>query len=309
MKMSNCLLALLLGGLFFLSPGTSVARQSTATLELGVLPYLNPRAIVALYQPLRAYLEKRLKQPVMVVTAPNFRTYIERTRQRQYPLLMTAPHLGRLAQLEAGYVPMLIGNRWLYGVLVTAKSGTIRHVRDLRGKLVATPDRLAIITMLGKRLLRARGLVPGRDVTLRSFPSHTSAALSVLRGETAAAVIAEVVFKQLPEETRRQLKVLAETAQVPHLLYMASPDLPPEEISRLRRIMRDFVKKTSAGKRFMKRLNLDGWHLPSQKEMTSLDPYAQETEVLINERPQITSPAVRGQVVNRRGLVNHRETP
>jgi len=295
MRMSNFLLALLLGGLLFLPPGMSVARQRAATVELGVLPYLNPRAIVTLYQPLRAYLEKRLKQPVVIVTAPNFKTYIERTRQRQYPVLMTAPHMGRLAQLEAGYVPMLIGNRKLYGVLVAAKSGTIRHIRDLRGKTIAMPDRLAIMSMLGETLLRTHGLTPGRDVTLRPFLSHTSAALSVLRGENAAAVIAELVFRQLPESTRSRLKVLAETNRVPHLLYMASPDLPSGEIAQLRQIMRDFVSKTPEGKHFMKKLNLDGWHPPTQKELAGLDPYAREVRALMNGKSQGASPSASGQ--------------
>ncbi len=38
-------------------------------LEVGVFPYLTPGAILKLYQPLGAFLQKRLKRPVLLVTA------------------------------------------------------------------------------------------------------------------------------------------------------------------------------------------------------------------------------------------------
>lgn len=262
------------------------APVSRAPLEIGVLPHLSPRAMVNSYRPLQRYMEERLKRPVLIVTAPNFRRFVERTLRQVYPVVITAPHFGRLAQRDAGYIPMLIGARRLNGVLVAAKGGAIRRIGDLAGKSVATPDPLALMTMLGKTLLRAHGLAPGRDVMLRHYLTHTSAALSVLRGENAAAIIGHVSFDRLPAETRRRLRVVATTIKVPHMQYMASPALPPREVARLRRIMLDFVEKTSQGRAFMKRFgDAGGWRRPTQRELATLDPYAREVRTLLKAAP------------------------
>ncbi|HCA27218.1 MAG TPA: hypothetical protein DEP05_06190 [Betaproteobacteria bacterium] len=247
---------------------------------------LAPRALIKLYQPLRVYLAQRLKRPVFIVTAPNFRAYLKRTEAREYPVIITAPHFGRLVQLDAGYRPMLVGKFKSQGVLVTAKHGGIQRIQDLAGKSVATPDLLALNTMLGEALLRAHGLESGRNVTLRPFNSHASAALSVLRGDNAAAVIGKVPFSQLPAAVRDRLRVLAFTGKAPHLLYMASPALSTAEAAKLKRVMLEFVEKTHAGAQFMKRLRAGGWRSPTAEDMKDLDPFARNVRLLLKKASQ-----------------------
>jgi phosphonate transport system substrate-binding protein len=53
------------------------------------------------YEPLRAYLEARLKLPVRVESAPDFARYHARVMKGDFDLAITAAHLARLAQKEA----------------------------------------------------------------------------------------------------------------------------------------------------------------------------------------------------------------
>ena len=71
-------------------------------LTLGVFPYVSPVQLAAFHAPLKDYLTKSLGRPVTLVTAPDFNSFVDRTRDGQYDIIFTAPHLGRLA---AGTIP------------------------------------------------------------------------------------------------------------------------------------------------------------------------------------------------------------
>ena len=88
----SALLALCLGWV-----GTPVAQQET--LRVGVIPYLTPNVLIALFQPLRLQLEKDTGQPVALFTAPDVRSFARRTLKPDFDLIITAAHQARLAAM------------------------------------------------------------------------------------------------------------------------------------------------------------------------------------------------------------------
>jgi phosphonate transport system substrate-binding protein len=255
-----------------------MARAGTpsgAPLEVGVFPYLSTRALLGAYHPLQQYLEDNLQRPVMIVTAPDMRTFVERTQAGAYPFVVTAPHFARLAQQEAGYRPQLRAKRDLVGVLLVSDRGDIRSVPDLRGKTLATPDALAIITQLGLGLLKAHGLVPDKDVKIEEMPSHSSAVLAVKHGAVAAAVVSMTAFMQMASDQKAGVRVLAQTMHVPHVMLLARPDLPRRDVDRFVKLVRQFVEQTPEGKRFIDGLGYLGLRSPTEAELRSLDVYTE----------------------------------
>lgn len=259
----------------------ALAAESVPPLEIAILPYLSTRAGLSTYEPMRQYLERRLHRPVLLVTAPDMQTFIMRTQQGMYGYLVTAPHFARYAQLEAGYRPFLRVERNLYGTLVVGKNSDIHSISDLRGKVVATPDKLAIISMLGIQLLRNQGLHPGKDVEVRATTSHNSAVLSVQRGWVAAAVTSATALKQMPDELRNSVRELATTAQVPHLMYLARGDIPAAEVNKLAAILQEFVENSPEGKAFISATGYVGLRKPTAEELKQLDPYVQDLKDLL----------------------------
>lgn len=272
-------LTFLLGALLFLGligavrADTSGAGPSATALELGVFPYLSTRAILGVYHPLQQYLEKQLHRPVLVVTAPDMRTFVERTQAGAYPFVVTAPHFARLAQQDAGYRPLLRAKRDLVGVVVVADGGAVRTYADLRGKMIATPDSLAIITQLGLSLLKDHGLVPGRDVTIEETPSHNSAVLAVKQGAVAAAIVSQTAFMQMTADQKAGVRVLGQTAQVPHVMLLARGNVPAREVDRFVHLVQTFVETTPEGGRFISTLGYLGLRAPTDAELRSLDTY------------------------------------
>lgn len=271
-----------LAGLLAMLPAHLAAEPQA--LEIAIFPYLSTRTLLTHYQPLQAYLEKKLQRPVLLVTTPDFRTFAERTQRGEYRYVITAPHFARLAQKEAGYQPMLVAKANLVAIAVVEKNSPLRNVAELRGKTIAVPDPLAIVSMLGAQLLHANGLIPGKDVALRPVLSHNSAALSVLRGESAAAFISVTALEQMPEEIQNGVRVLAATAGFPNVIYLANAKVPAEEAAQITATLLEFAEKTPQGRKlYGATLGHLGLVAPSPKELQRLDPFVSELKALLDQ--------------------------
>ncbi len=241
-------------------------------LEIGIWPYVSTQTLIAEYHPVQLYLEKRLHRPVLFVTATNQKAFVQRTQRGEYKFVFTAPHFARYAQLDAGYVPMLRPKRNSFAVFVVDKDSPLHNIGELRGKTVTLTERITMIAMLGLQALHDNGLEPGKNVTVHYAVSHNSAVLDVSRGESDAAVTGAIIFDQLPESMKNDLKILAMAGETSPMMLLASPKVPADEVLQMKQIMLDFVERTPEGKKFIQNMGYQGLRSPTEAEMKSLDP-------------------------------------
>jgi phosphonate transport system substrate-binding protein len=275
---------------FILSSAALVALSTTRSwgatnqraLEFGVFPYLSARALLASYAPLKRFLEVQLRQTVQFSTAPNLRSFNERTLRGDYDLVMTPPHLARLAQLRSGYVPTNVYTRPLRAIFAVAKHSAIVDVQQLRGKVVVVPDRLAMVTFMAVHFLREQGLQPNIDYTLRISTSHTSAAYAVANGE-GDVVITEVAVleKSLPAEVRERLRSMLAVGRLPYVMFLAHPRLGLEKIDRLREAFVAFANDAVEGRTFIEATGFEGIRAATEADMQAVDPYMPALNALL----------------------------
>lgn len=255
----------------------AAGAEALRPLQFGLLPYVSTRKLFTSYLPIKDYLERVLGRQVVVSTAPNFKTYLARARRGDYDLYHTAPHFAALAERDWGYRRVARFTRELDGSFVVARDGKVKRIEDLRGGVVRVPDPLAIITMLGEQSLQEHGLVPGVDVDVRFSPSHNNAVLAVVRGEADAAVTSAAVFEKMPPEVRAQLRVLASTRKVPHMMFMAGPHLSDDEYRALRKAMLAFTAK-GPGRQFFQDTGYGDMIDISDETMGALAPFLDELD-------------------------------
>lgn len=275
--MIRTILSILIVCLGLTGPAPAARAQDPAgsALEIGVFPYLSTRTLLATYQPLQRFLEQRLARPVVIVTASDMRTFVERTLAGAYPFVVTAPHFARLAQTQSGYRPLLRAQRDLAGLIVVARDSPMRSLADLKGKTLATPDDLAIVSRLALDLLRQHGLKPLEDLSVEEMPSHNAALQAVRQGAVAAAAVSNTAFEQVTGDQQQNFRVLATTASVPHVMILARRDVPAGEAGRFIALLQEFVQKTPEGEQFLKKLGYLGLRPPTEGELRSLDPYTE----------------------------------
>lgn len=265
------------------APASSLtARNEVKPLQFGLLPYVSTRKLFAHYAPMKQYLEKVLGRPVRMSTAPDFATYIARARQGQYDLYHTAPHFAAQAEAEFGYRRVSRLLRELDGSIVIVRDGPIKSAADLEGRTLQTPDALAIITFLGEQWLRDNGLRPGTDVEVRHSPSHNTAILAVARGEVEAAVTSAAVFENMPQRVIRRLRILTSTKKVPHMMFMAGPNLADSEYQRLRKAMLEYAAN-GAGEAFFARTGYGDMGPIEDQHMRRLSPFISELNAKLQQ--------------------------
>jgi len=244
-------------------------------LRFGLFPNLSAPVLLDAHQPLADHLSHALKRPVYLETAPDFASFVTRTRQGRYDLLLTAPHLAYLAVTESGYVPLYAYAKPVQGMLVVRAQASFQTMADLKGKTIAMADPLAIVVMMMEAELGRAGLLEGRDFARLEAGSHNNAALLVVEGKAQGAVLGALPFQRLPAEVKQNLRPLAYTRPALSQVYLANAKLSAVEVKELKMALGRFGE-TAAGREFFRRGGMGGLVPVSSVALQALDPYARE---------------------------------
>jgi phosphonate transport system substrate-binding protein len=260
------------------------AASDPRPLVFGVFPNLTARQIVATYRPVADALQKSLRRPVQIYTAPDFKTFVERTHAGEYDLVLTAPHFAWLARQDAGYRPLLKYTLEARGLLVV-KAGTAHtDTRTLRNRTIAIADPLAISVMAVQAELATEGLQGGIDFTVLPAGTHANAALQVINGRADAAALGMHAYLLLSPDLRRQLHILYETPPFSSLMYLTHPRLRDAEASTTRNALLRFAA-SPAGKAFMQQGGYGGFVEVDSREIQSFRPYALQAQEILRGTP------------------------
>lgn len=262
--------------LFFASTAALAAdtvRVSLVELRFGILPYMSTERLMARYTPLRIYLQRVLKRPVRLMTAPTFASYCERARHYEYDLYLTAPHFAVLAETESQYQRLSHFQRELDASFVVRQDAPEHVLADLKGKRVTTPDSLAIVSLMAEEALRQAGLEIDKTVEVVHAPSHNAAVLAVANGQADAAVVSSSVYESMSADIRARMKVIERTPMVPNIMFMASPKLADAEYQAIKDAMANFAA-SEEGKAFFRETGYIGMTPITDLDMDRVRPYA-----------------------------------
>ncbi len=264
----------------WMAPPMSRAQTPGATaapLEVGVLPNISPRVLVAQYQPVREYLSRELKRPVQVSTAPNWGSFHQRTLSLDYDLVVTGVHLARLAQLDKAYVPLLTYSPDIKSLLAFANHRPLKQVADLAGQTLVLSNPQSLVALRGLSWLAQQGLLEGRDFKIIRIPTDDSVGNVLARGDAQAALLSGGEFRAIPEAVRTQITVFTTYAEVPGFAVMANPRMPAAERAAVRSHWLALGAGTDDGKAFFTASGFSGFREMTPGLMESMDSYVEAT--------------------------------
>lgn len=270
---------------FAACPAIAHENPTPRTLEIGVVPYVSARALVASYEPMRLYLETALGRPVKIYTAAGFKPFFQNAQHGDYDLVITAAHFARLLQTEHKFTPLLRYSAGARGLVMTLLDSPVKSLQNLHGKVIALPDRLSLASIVCMTHLRENGLQPGTDFQLLDVPSFASAILSVQKGDAMAAVSAPGALVQMPPELRDSVRAVVDTGEYINLVFLAHPRLGKTTAGQLSKALLKFGNDTSEGKQFFSSTGFGNFIPATAKDMDSLDRYVAETRRLLSEKP------------------------
>lgn len=281
---------LILRGVFtILALTASFVHAETSTtnkpFEIGVVPYLSARALIANYEPMRVFLEKALGKPVKIYTATGFKPFFLNAQRGDYDMVITAANFGRLLQKEHQFTPLLRFSKSASSWLVTALNSPIQTLQELRGKVIAVPDQLSMAVIVSMTNIRDNGMEPDADFHLLKVGSFPSAILSVQKGEAIAAITATLAMVQMPRELSESVRVVLDSGEFMNLIILTHPRIDKNTVGLITATLQKLSNESNRENEFIGNLGFGPLIPATAKDMNGLDRFIPETKRILNETP------------------------
>ncbi|MFN4341835.1 MAG: phosphate/phosphite/phosphonate ABC transporter substrate-binding protein [Azonexus sp.] len=272
------LVCLALSPPFAAQAGEKPADRATdgRALTVGLMPYLSTRTLLANYQPIAVALEKALQQPVQLLTAPDFDTFVKRVMDGEYDIALLAPHYARLVSKDYGYTPLLMHKTPIRGVLVTSRSQPMNSFDDLRGQSIAIVDRSALIVIAAVVTLAENGLKENTDYRFVETVSHSSALHNAVTGRARAALVSYSTLLLAAPELQRDAVVWRDIVNTPGQCYIAHSRLSPDRQQAVKAALLAF-EKSPEGQQFFEKTKHGGLREPTADDLALIDRLLPET--------------------------------
>jgi phosphonate transport system substrate-binding protein len=214
----------------------------------------DPDTLIPETQPVADYLAANLNAVGIrkgeVQIAPDSDTVAQWMASGEVDLYFDSVYPVMRVMEASGATPIL--RRWKDGVaeyntlFVARRDSGLRQLADLQGEMLAFQDpdsssgfMFPVIYMLEQDMTLVRKAEPNHAVAEDEigyvFSGREDTTVEwVLNGKVAAGTIDDETFRELSEEDRKQLVVLAETEMYPRHVVLAAPDLTPQQIEAIK---------------------------------------------------------------------------
>jgi phosphonate transport system substrate-binding protein len=262
-------------------PSLTKAMPSSNQFHVGVMPTLSARIIATQYEPLQAFLTKKLESSVMLSTAADVANFYRNIQADNYEIVITAAHVARLIQTQLGFTPIAKFQPKVKCVLVIAK-GSDSFLRTLNRKpQVVHSDPASLITFEAEIWLEKQGLKSGVDFELTRVRSAENIGMAIARGDAGAGVMSLNAFYAQPQEVQDRLQVAQLISEIPGFYIMAAQKLAPAIARKVTSYFDLFSDKSREGKLFEERTGFIVTTAVDDTELARMDVFQDKTRKLL----------------------------
>lgn len=215
--------------------GTALAKD----LVMGLIPAENNEEMVAKFEPMRAYLEKKLGVKVKVFTATDYTGVIEAMKKKRVDIAWFGPLSYYLAEQEAGAEAFAVGvnekGKSTYrSIFVVPGDSPAKSLKDLKGKSVAFVDPASTSGGLMPTYMvkKATGMMPEQFFGKFTYAgSHDAAELAVKNRTVDAAADNDITYPKMLAKgliTKESNRILLESSDLPGSPLVYRRDLPAD---------------------------------------------------------------------------------
>lgn len=224
MQVKKLLMGAILGTVALLA----TAIVSTAKpIVMGLIPAENNEEMIQQFEPMRAYLERKIGQPIKVFTATDYAGVIEAMRKKRVDIAWFGPLSYVLAEQEAGAEAFAVGVRKSTGTstyrscLVVPGDSPVKSIKDLKGKSVAFVDPASTSGGLVPTYMvkKATGMLPQDFFGRFTYAgSHDAVELAVKNKTVDAGADNDITYNKMLDKglvTKKSNRVLVYSDPLP----------------------------------------------------------------------------------------------
>jgi len=238
MKFWKRLAAPILAALIVAGPisGTAhAAEPDPAELRVALLPDENASQLIRMNQPLKKYLEERLKKKVTLIVTTDYSSMIEAMRFGRLELAYFGPLSYVLAKTKADIEPFVAqitkGSTTYNAVVIGNVGANVKSLADAAGKQIAYGDTASTSShMIPKFMLFNAGLRSGEHYKEAFLGAHDAVAVAVQNGHAQVGGLSKPIFDSLVARKiidPAKVRVLAVSDPFPNYPWSMRSNLAP----------------------------------------------------------------------------------
>lgn len=207
-----------------------ISSQAAAELVLSAPPRETREVAEKTYGPLARFLSEQLGQPVVYRQPGSWSAYSAALRKGEYDFVFDGPHFASWRMIHLQHQPLVkLPGSLSFVVVTAAKNYTMRTLADLRSSSLCG---MASPNLATNSILAEFGPVTSPDIVVieGGFEGIVKAYDA---GNCDAMILRDSYFKKLPEEKRKNLKVVYTSPTYSNQTLTAGPRVPPDQVSRL----------------------------------------------------------------------------
>jgi len=237
---------------------TPVYSDQKHEYTFGVFPHLPPRQLEKVYAPIAKEFSEILGAEVHLRSNSSYQNFMENLDQGKFDIAFVQPFdYVRIAD-KLGYKPLATRIEPLATIFVVGKDSSIKSVKDLKGKTIALPPKVAAVSRLTRDYLRKLHLDPEKDVNITYHRSHVSCMQQVIIKAADTCGTALPAKRFFEHKMKVELDVIGETESIPHALFTAHPGLPDADYKKIKAAILSW-SKTEKGKALLKQGKLSAY--------------------------------------------------
>lgn len=255
-----------------------LALAKSPALRFGTLPVISIRRAYEIYAPLIEYFEKSLGQTINLETPPNFKGMYQRIQNNDFDLLLSPPHIARLAQKKSGWHPLVMCQPGHHSELLVSATDGPKTLEEFRGKTIAVLDNSALVVMIMLDALAKKGYIVERDFKVIETRSYESSELAVKQGVAQALIARSQGI--LGQDDRNHMEVLFQAGALPGYVIIAAPSATKRQQRIWQKQLLAF-SATPEARQFLSNLGYETFETATEARMKQLDPYLKATEATL----------------------------
>jgi ABC-type phosphate/phosphonate transport system substrate-binding protein len=237
-------------------PADSLPRLTLAVNEGGAA---NADAAETLfkYQEIADLVEKIMRRQVIIVAVRDRNKLKNALKKNEYALLLARPNdVPAEAIRDYGYQAIAMAKEPSQTLLIVPKNSTLKNIADIKGKTIVTPDQYSNMWRVANAMLRDNNVIMANE-KVKSMRDQAAIGWSMENAFYDVGVINSIsgVAKSWEKNGGR---VLARSRELPNMPFIASPEVTPEQVEKLRAAV-VALDTNDAGKAVLKKIGLTGF--------------------------------------------------
>jgi phosphonate transport system substrate-binding protein len=250
---------------------SAFGQAINSEILIGVVPNVSARIINTNYQPMTEYLAKGLGRKVAITTGTNFPNFYQRALTNEFQIMVTAPNLARVSQVDGNWEAIAVFEPGIPGLLV-GLSGRPSNIEFLRGKKLAMANPQSLVALASINWLSSQGYVNGKDYEILRIANDDSLGISLKTGDAAFAVMSQGEFNSKDPELKKILNPITTFVKLPGFFIMVNTNVAGTEKQKIKELILDFPKSEQA-KQFFSLTGFTGLNPPTSEQVNFLDSF------------------------------------